>query len=164
MRGNFKTNRIGVNNPNYKDGRKRTRLYSIYYHMLSRCYNSNTDYYYRYGARGITVCEEWRKSFDAFYEWAINNGYDDTLTIDRKDVNGNYEPSNCRWATAKEQANNRSTNHNVTLNDETKTLTEWCLVYSINYRTVRDRLKRGWNYEKALTTPVDTRFKKKVIC
>jgi len=72
-----------------------------------RCRNPNTANYHNYGGRGITVCNEWDKSFVPFFEWAITNGYKEGLTIDRGDVNGNYEPSNCRWATYKEQAANK---------------------------------------------------------
>lgn len=161
MRGNFTTDRNGCKNPNYKDGRKSTRLYRIYNNILTRCNNEKSTYYKRYGGRGITVCEEWKIDFQSFYDWSMDNGYRDDLTIDRIDNDGNYEPSNCRWVTIKEQSVNRSNNHFVSLNGEVKTLCEWCELYNINYKTVRDRLKRGWSYEKSLTEPVQIKFRKK---
>lgn len=85
-----------------------SRLYRIWQGIKTRCFYKRSNRYYRYGARGITICEEWKNNFLSFYSWAINNGYKNNLSIDRINNDGNYEPSNCRWATAIQQANNKS--------------------------------------------------------
>lgn len=131
-----------------------TKLYRIWQAMKRRCYNANTKDYKLYGSRGIAVCDEWFNSFEAFEKWAIVNGYDDTLTIDRIDVNGNYEPSNCRWATPKEQANNKRNNHLLTYNNKTQTLQQWADEMNIKRSTILTRLNRGWSIERALTKPI----------
>ena len=86
----------------------KSRIYRTWKQMKSRCQNKNVEFYYRYGGRGISVCEEWKNNFLSFKDWSISNGYSDDLSIDRIDPNGNYEPSNCRWATDKQQAINRN--------------------------------------------------------
>lgn len=163
MRGNFITDKNGENNPNYKDGRKGTRLYRIYNNMKTRCYNPNSPSYKNYGGRGITICEEWLNDFKAFYDWAISHGYRDDLTIDRIDVNGNYEPSNCRWVNAYIQSNNTRRNNYITFFGETRTLKEWADYFGINEKTVRDRIKRGWDIFDAFTISVNTEYRKRVV-
>lgn len=163
MRGNFKTDRRGKNNPNYKDGRKNTRLYRIWKNIKTRCCNNHSPQYINYGGRGITMCEDWKNNFKAFYDWSISNGYTDELTIDRIDNNAEYSPSNCRWVTMAEQCSNRRNNHIVTIGGQKKTLVQWSKQFNINYHTVQDRLKRGWNEIDALTIPVQSKFRKKVV-
>ena len=96
-------------NREYKHGGYGTRLYNIWCLMKQRCYNPKATHYERYGGRGITVCDEWLNDFQPFYDWAVNNGYSDDLTIDRINNDGNYQPDNCRWTTMQEQSMNRST-------------------------------------------------------
>lgn len=88
-------------------GKYKTRLYRIWLHLKNRCTNPRNDGYKYYGGRGISVCPEWSESFLSFEKWALQNGYNQTLTIDRIDVNGEYEPGNCRWATMAEQNRNK---------------------------------------------------------
>ena len=115
-----------------------------------RCYNPRTDSYKYYGGRGITICNEWLLDFMNFYNWAIDNNYKEGLSIDRIDSDGNYEPSNCRWVTAKEQANNTRRNHYITYNQEIHTIKEWAEILSIDYNKLRYRIKKHSNLEKAV--------------
>lgn len=135
-------------------GLRHTRLYKEWQSMKRRCDCKSWRDYKNYGGRGITVCDEWRNDFMAFHDWAMANGYDDSLSLDRIDVNGNYEPSNCRWVTLKHQANNKRNSHFLEYNGEVKTIAQWAEELGIKYRTLSSRINtRGWSVEKALTTP-----------
>lgn len=125
------------------------RLYVIWTNMRYRCENSNMRDYKYYGGKGTKVCKEWQ-DYETFKEWAIKNGYEENLTIDRIDVNGNYEPSNCRWATRKTQANNTTRNHYVTHNGVTKTISEWAEELNISQRTIYYRIQCGLTDEEAI--------------
>ncbi len=101
------TNKYCIHCSTFKHGLTDNRIYKSWCDMMRRCYDKNGKQYKYYGGRGIIVCDEWKNNVIAFYNWALNNGYDDSLTIDRIDVNGNYEPNNCRWATHSLQTINR---------------------------------------------------------
>ncbi len=132
-----------------------SKLYKIWNSMKCRCYTVSSGAYFKYGAKGIRMCDEWKNDFMAFYNWALANGYSDELTIDRIDYRGNYEPSNCRWADTKTQANNKSNVRKYEYNGELHTMTEWGEIMNINYGALWERLNvLGWSIEKALTTPV----------
>jgi len=119
-----------------------TRCYNIWNRMKDRCYNVNAEKYKVYGARGIKICDEWRDDFAKFYEWAMNNGYSDELSIDRIDVNGNYEPNNCRWATSVEQARNKQNTIYYTIQGIKKPFREWCEIYNVDYKKAHSRLRK----------------------
>lgn len=138
-------------------GQHGTRLYETWCNIIRRTTNPNHGSYADYGGRGITVCPEWRDSFEAFAR-DMGPTYRDGLSIDRVDTNGNYEPGNVRWATPKEQARNMRRNRLVTAWGHTKTLAEWAELQGLNYQTLYNRLTRsGWSVERALTTPPATR-------
>lgn len=119
--------------------------------MVGRCYYKCNNRYYTYGARGIKICDEWLNDRTAFFEWAMENGYNDSLTIDRIDVNGNYEPSNCRWVSQKIQDNDK-----VAYKGETNSLKEWSKILGINYGTLINRLFiRGQTIEDAFEAGPD---------
>ena len=132
-----------------RDGRTKTRLYQIYTSMKDRCYRVKARDYARYGARGIRVCSEWLASFDAFRDWALQNGYADNLTLDRKEVSGPYSPENCRWSTYKEQANNRSNTKRITYEGVTRTASEWAELLGVSVAAVHGHYRRtGTPYSK----------------
>lgn len=132
-----------------------SRLNNIHHSMLQRCYYKKHHAYNLYGGRGITVCDEWKNNFKAFKKWALANGYQDSLTLDRIDNNKGYSPENCRWATQKQQCNNRTNNHLVTYRGKTKTLAEWCDELGLYYRTIANRvINKKWSAEKAFETKI----------
>lgn len=128
-------------------------LWYIYHGMKKRCLNSNCKRYKDYGGRGIHICEEWLKGFDYFAEWAYQNNYIPGLTIERKDVNGDYEPDNCCWITRKEQAYNKRQSILVEYRGEKKDLMLWCNELGLKYDTVHHRITHGWEPDKAFETP-----------
>ena len=136
-------------------GLSKSRLHRIWSAMKDRCSNPKNMGYKNYTARGISVCDEWKNSFIAFKEWALANGYKDNLTIDRIDNNGNYEPSNCRWATRNQQARNTSRTLKISFNGKTQCAVDWAKEVGISAETIRDRIQRmKWSVEKTLTTLV----------
>ena len=120
------------------------RIYTIYHNMIQRCTNPNNDRYLDYGGRGISVCQEWKNDFKAFYDWSMTNGYAENLTIDRINVDGNYEPNNCRWVTMKKQINNKRNSILFTFYGITKSLKEWCDCIGENYQKMYGRYHRGY--------------------
>lgn len=127
-------------------------LYRVYHSMRDRCYRKTDKEYPNYGARGIDICQEWLNSFENFYSWAMQNGYEHGLSIDRIDVNKGYTPDNCRWVDFKQQAQNKRNNRNLTLHNETHCVTEWARILCVPAGTIKSRIRRGWTIEKALTT------------
>ena len=124
-------------------GGKGTRLYNIWGKIIDRCENNKHTHYKNYGAKGITICKEWRNNFAEFRDWSLSHGYTDVLSIDRIDVNGNYEPSNCRWADARTQANNRRNTIFVELNGKTVCLSEAARLSGIPHTILDSRYHRG---------------------
>lgn len=122
---------------NTKHKLSHSRIDRIYYGMKARCYNSNNPAYKNYGQRGITICNEWLNDKNKFFEWAINNGYKDNLTIDRIDNNKGYSSNNCRWVTKKEQQNNKRNNCLITFNNETHTLSQWANILNVKISKLR---------------------------
>lgn len=136
---------------------RNSRLYGVWANIKQRCYNPKNSHYNVYGERGIEMCDEWKNDFFSFYKWALKNGYDENAkygkcTIDRIDNDGNYEPSNCRWISSKEQSLNTSRNHYLELNGEKHTAYEWSVITGIRLSTILQRInKYHWTIQRALT-------------
>lgn len=131
-------------------GKSNTPLYNVWYAIKQRCYYKKNISYKYYGERGIKMCDDWYNDFQTFYNWSMSNGYKKGLTIDRIDVNGNYEPNNCRWIGVYEQANNKRTNINFTYDGKTMSLKAWCRYLNVSYKTCMTRYYRGHTIEECL--------------
>ena len=118
------------------------RMYNIWSKMRRRCFCKSDTCYNKYGAKGITVCNEWNESFEPFYNWSIQNGYTDELTLDRIDPYGNYEPTNCRWVSMIQQQRNRGNNIRIEHNGEIHTISEWCELMNFSYACAKSRYFR----------------------
>lgn len=156
--------RLDLTKRNTTHGMSDSRLYRIWAGMLNRCNNSKQGSYKNYGGRGISVCEEW-KTFENFMNWALSNGFEEELTIDRIDVNGNYCAENCKWSDKYEQIANRR-NSNIVMHTafgETKSTIEWtrdprCVIY--NHNCLIYRIEAGWDAEDVITKPSERKQRK----
>lgn len=128
---------------NAKHLMKHTRIYDTWCCMNQRCTNKNNKSYKNYGGRGISVCDEWKHDFLAFYHWAMANGYSDELSIDRIDNNGNYSPDNCRWVDFDTQVNNRRTNIRIVHDGKDLTLAQWCKANQMIYSKAWERHRKA---------------------
>lgn len=134
-------------------------LYDIWWGAYRRCHDPRRKDYAKYGGRGITMCKEWRESFEVFEQWALSNGYRDGMTLDRVCNNRGYSPGNCRWITKRQQSYNRRTNRYITIDGRTQTLEQWAVEKGIGPDVIKHREERGWTIEEAILTPKNSRRK-----
>ncbi len=140
--------------PKYKHNLSHTKLYRVWAGMKRRCYYRNDKSYKNYGGRGIHICDEWVNDFVNFYNWAIQNGYEEGLTIERINNDENYSPNNCTWIPKSEQVNNRRNCILYTYNNKTQNLKQWCDELNLDYGLMHDRIRsKGWSFERAISTP-----------
>lgn len=141
--------------PTLTHGMSKTPLYQVWAGIKRRCYFPKDASYKNYGGRGIKMCDSWKNSFVSFAEWAKNNGYSDSLSIERIDTNGDYCSENCKWIPFNEQQANRRTCRFYTYNGETRNLTEWCKKLHLPYSGIHNRIyKLGWTFERAISEPI----------
>ncbi len=146
-------NRINFIQAGTSHGRAHTRTYMCWKNMKARCYNPNNSFFKEYGARGITVCKRWRLSFESFYKDMGDKP--SGMTIDRfPDNDGNYEPSNCRWATNSQQSRNKRNNIFVEVKNERMIVKDACRILGLPYRSITARIRKGWDAQKAMNTPI----------
>jgi hypothetical protein len=146
-----------------KHNKSNSQIYEIYTAIKERCYNKNNSSYKNYGGRGITMCDEWKNDFNSFYKWSMENGYSEEklqsgrnkLSIDRIDVNGNYEPNNCRWVDTKTQANNKRTNRLLFYKGKYYTVKQVSELKNCSYGSIQYRIRKGWSVEEIFEIEVD---------
>lgn len=151
---------IKLLNSNIKHNMTNTRLYRIWDRMKQRCNNENIDCYNDYGGRGIKICQDWLNDFMNFYNWAIESGYQDNLTIDRKDNDGNYEPNNCRWITNQEQQYNKRNTILIEYKGSIKTILELSEITNLPYHIIFQRYYAG-DKEERLFRPINRKDQRK---
>lgn len=135
-------------------GMTKTDIHNKWLQIKQRCFDKNCKAYQRYGAAGITVCDEWKNDFLAFMNWSCQNGYKDGLSLDRIDNTKGYSPDNCRWIEWKDQANNRRSNVKITYNGKAQNLKQWCEELNLRYQLVWQRIHRGMTFEEAISKPL----------
>ena len=135
----------------YTKHNTKNKLYAVWNSMKQRCNNHKSQKYKIYGARGIKVCNEWNESYDSFRKWALDSGYKEGLTLDRINVNGNYEPNNCRWVTYEVQNSNKSNNVWIEYKGEKHTATQWAKIYGYDVKVIYQKMERnGISFLEAL--------------
>lgn len=159
--GCYRKEKTGRQFRKYPQAKVNPRIYRIWKLMRCRCYGETSPKYKNYGARGIQICPEWLNDFLAFQTWALESGYSDDLSIDRIDVNGPYSPENCRWTNNIVQCNNKTDNAIYEYQGESHTVADWARIKGIRVHTLYTRLRLGWSIEKALESPVETKFRGK---
>jgi len=133
------------------------KLYRVWVSMINRCYDPKTRHYKDYGGRGIFVCEEWRNNFKIFYDWCMENNYEEGLTVDRTDNDKEYSPSNCRLLSIQAQQFNKRNNIWIEYNGERRLLKDWSVILNIKYSTLFSRIyTRKWDIERAFSEPIHT--------
>lgn len=157
LSGQIKSCGCGARQNGLKHGDSKTRLYRIWYGIIRRTEDSSRKEYKDYGARGVRMCKEWRESYESFRAWALSNGYNDTLSIDRIASDGNYEPGNCRWATKSDQENNKRSTHLLSIDGVSKTPAEWSKISGIPASRIRRRKAKGWDDRRAVFEPLDVK-------
>lgn len=145
------------------DKNMRRNLIRTFHHMHDRCYNKNDKRYNDWGGRGIKICDEWNEDIESFIQWAVSNGYQPGLSIDRIDNNDDYCPDNCRWVTLSENNQNRRSSRYYTYLGKTQNLQQWCDEFNVSRSMVNKRLEMGWEFEEALLTPKNTREVETII-